>query len=198
MTPNSVTAYDQAVLNKSRKDKFMLVFDVPNLIKPLTRKFTRSNDTLQLDTMQFSVYGAVVPRIQVPPVAVNYSGNTLHVSSQTHPGYSPVNINFTIDNQFNNYWVIYTWLNALRDHRSGLYADAADPNRDFSGAMLHKDYATNMTIYGKDEYNQDVIKWTYQHAFPTTLGEIDYSYRTANEIETTFEFVFAEVECQLL
>ena len=198
MTPNSVTAYDQAVLNKSRNDKFMLVFDVPNLIKPLTRKFTRNNDTFQLDTMQFSVYGAVVPRIQVPAVAVNYSGNTLHVSSQTHPGYAPVNINFTIDNQFNNYWVIYTWLNALRNYNDGTYATSVQDGTRASGSMLLKDYATDMTVFGLDEYNNEIVKWTYKRAFPTSLGEINFNNRSSGEIDTTLQFAFAEIECVLL
>ena len=139
MIANSVTAYDQALLNKSRLDKFIMVFDVPKLLRPLERKFERNNQSIQLDTLQFSIYGTVVPQIQVPAVPVNYSGGALHISSQVHPAYSPVTVNFTIDNQFNNYWVIYTWLNALREASTGLYATAVDRTQDFSGYMLHKD-----------------------------------------------------------
>lgn len=198
MIANSVTAYDQALLNKSRLDKFIMVFDVPALLRPLERKFERNNQSIQLDTMQFSIYGTVVPQIQVPAVPVNYSGGTLHISSQVHPAYSPVTVNFTIDNQFNNYWVIYTWLNALRDASTGLYATAVDNAQEVSGYMLHKDYATDLTVFGLDEYNNEIIKWVYQRAFPIALGEISFNHRSAQEIETTFQFAFAQVECVLL
>jgi hypothetical protein len=198
MIANSTTAYDQAVLNKSRLDKFIMVFDVPKLLKPLERKFERNNASIQLDTLQFSIYGTVVPQIQVPAVPVNYSGGALHVSSQVHPAYPPVTVNFTIDNQFNNYWVIHTWLNALREASTGLYATAADHGKNFSGYMLHKDYATDLTVLGLDEYHNEIVKWVYKHAFPTALGEISFNNRSAQEIETNFQFVFAEVECVLL
>ena len=198
MIANSTTAFDQAILNKSRLDKFIMVFDVPKLLKPLERKFERNNQSFQLDTLQFAIYGTVVPQIQVPAIPVNYSGGALHISSQVHPAYAPVTVNFTIDNQFNNYWVIYTWLNALREASTGLYATAVDRAQNFSGYMLHKDYATDLTVLGLDEYNNEIVKWVYKHSFPTTLGEISFNNRSAQEIETSFQFVFAEVECVLL
>lgn len=198
MIGNATTSFDQALLNKSRQDKFVLVFNIPKLLRSTERKFDRSNNTIQMDTLQFSIYGTVVPRIQVPATTANYSGSVLQISSQARPAYSPITVNFTIDNQFNNYWVIYTWLNALRESSSGLYATAVDKNKTFSGSMLLPDYSTDFTIFGKDEFNNDIIKWVYKSAFPTTLGEINFNYRTANEIDTSFEFVFSEVSCELL
>ncbi len=198
MIGNSTTAFDQAILNKSRLDKFLMVFDVPKLLRPIERRFERNNASLQLDTMQFSIYGVVVPQIQVPAVPVNYSGGALHVSSQTHPAYPPVTVNFTIDNQFNNYWVIYTWLNALREASTGLYATSVASSQNFSGYMLHRDYATDLTVFALDEYNNEIIKWVYKHAFPMALGELSFNNRTSTEIETSFQFAFAEIECVLL
>lgn len=198
MIANALTPIDQAVLNKSRLDKFILVFDVPPLLREVCKKFTRDNQSIQLDTIQFAIYGTVIPRIEVPAVPVNYGGSVLQISSQARPGYPPVAVNFTIDNQFNNYWVIYTWLNALRSAQDGIYKTAIHKEHKFSNHMLIKDYATDITVYAKDEYNVDIIKWTYKMAFPTNLGEINYSYRNAGEIETSFDFVFTEMECELL
>lgn len=198
MIGNALTPVDQAVLNKSRLDKFVLVFDVPPLLREANKKFERSNDFVQSDSIQFAVYGTVIPRVEVPAVAANYGGSVMHVSSQARPGYPPVAVNFTIDNQFNNYWVIYTWLNALRSAQDGMYKTAIHQENRFSNNMLIRDYATDITIYAKDEYNVDIIKWTYKMAFPTNLGEISYSYRNAGEIETSFDFVFTEMVCELL
>jgi len=189
---------DQSILNKSRADKFILVVDIPSILKPINRKSVRDNRTIQLNTLQFSVYGVVVPKIQVPAIALNYSGSPIHITSRTHPTYAPVNVNFTIDNQFNNYWVIYTWLNTLRNAKTGLYGEPSNANEFLTSETRLKDYAADFTVIAKDEYENDVIKWVYKHAFPTNLGEITYNHRTSTEIETTFEFVFAEVECTLL
>lgn len=198
MIANALTPVDQSVLNKSRLDKFILVFDVPPLLREICKKFTRDNQSIQLDTIQFAIYGTVIPRIEVPAVDANYGGSVLKISSQARPGYPPVAVNFTIDNQFNNYWVIYTWLNALRSAQDGLYKTAVHQEHRFSSNMLLKDYSTDISVYAKDEYNVDIIKWTYKRAFPTNLGEISYSYRNAGEIETSFDFVFTEMECELL
>ena len=51
---------------------------------------------------------------------------------------------------------------------------------------------------GVDEFNKNVIKWDYTKAFPVSLGEINYNYRTGDEIESTFEFAFHEVVVTLL
>jgi hypothetical protein len=198
MIGNSTTAYDQALLNKSRLDKFIMVIDLPDLLKPIARKFERNNQSVQLDTLQFAIYGTVVPQIQVPAIPVNYSGSAMHISSQVHPAYPPITVNFTVDNQFNNYWVIYTWLNALRNYNDGTYATSIHDLPKTSGNMLLKDYATDMSVFGLDEYNNEIVKWTYKRAFPISLGEISFNNRTASEIDTTLQFAFAEIECVLL
>jgi hypothetical protein len=198
MIGNSTTAYDQALLNKSRLDKFIMVINLPDLLKPIARKFERNNQTIQLDTLQFSIYGTVVPQIQVPAIPVNYSGSAMHISSQVHPAYPPITVNFTVDNQFNNYWVIYTWLNALRNYTDGTYATSIQDGVRANGNMLLKDYATDMTVFGLDEYNNEIVKWTYKRAFPTSLGEISFNNRSPGEIDTTLQFAFAEIECVLL
>ena len=192
-----INADNQSILNKSRLDKFILVINVPPLLRDVNKKFLRNNNNVQLDTMQFSVFGTIAPRIQVPSIGAGYSGNTLHVSSQHHPAYTPITVNFTVDNLFNNYWFIFTWLNSLRDSRTGMY-DVLHQGKKFSADMLLSDYATDFTLYGRDEYNNDIVKWVYKSAFPTELSEINYNYRTAQEIESSFQFAFTEVYCELL
>lgn len=189
--------FEQSLLNKSRLDKFVLVVNTPPILKKSNKRFERGNQVVQLETMQFAIYGAIVPRIQVPAVNAGYSGSVLQISSQAHPAHAPITVNFTIDNQFNNYWYIYTWLNLLRDAKTGLY-NIRDDSKEFSKDMLIDDYATDLTVYGKDEYNNDVIKWVYKKAFPTELAEINYNYRTATEIESSFQFAFTEVFCNLM
>ena len=185
--------YDQSLLNKSKKDKFILTIALPPDLRELNKKLERSNKYLDLDSLQFSVYGSIVPENSIPAEGVKYAGSTVFVSSHIKPAYDPVTVNFTIDNEFKNYWAIQKWLNLIRGEQSGF----------FSGNTLPKDvglgrYSSDFILTAKDEFHNDVIQWTYKAAFPISLGEINYSYRDGAEIETSFKFVFTRIETILL
>jgi hypothetical protein len=187
----------QAMLNKSRADKFLLVFDIPTILKEINKNFTQdqSNETMVSDTVQFSIYGAAVPAITVPAEVARYAGSTLHVSSHSKDPFPPVTVNFKVDNQYKNYWVIYQWLNLLHDQYEGRYnqreLNETEPP-DF------RDYQTDLTIYGKDEFNNNRIKFTYTKAFPTTVEAIDYSYQTPEEITSGFTFVYSQLHTEVM
>ena len=65
----SVT-YNQAALNKERKDKFIMVIPTPKFLKDDVNKFVRKNNHVNPDSVQFSIYGSVVPPVQIPNVEV--------------------------------------------------------------------------------------------------------------------------------
>jgi len=185
--------YQQSVLNKSRVDKFKLVFQLPNSLKKINRHQDRKNATVMQDSLQFSIYGTVVPAITVPALEIRYSGSTLYNSTHSKSPYPPVTINFTIDNEYNNYWVIYKWLDLLHNEYTGLF-DADNLIDD----DVFKDYQTDLTVYGLDEYNNEKIRFTYTKAFPTEIGGINFSYREAGEIESSFTFVYSQMHTMLL
>ena len=189
--------YQQSMLNKSRIDKFILVINVPTPIREINKRNVRNNTNINLDTLQFSVYGTIVPKIQVPSIEARYQGSSVHLSSHSRPEYAPITVNFKIDNYFNNYWVIFSWLNILRDQKEGALG-LVDTKDILDKTFGINDYATTFTVYGVDEFNKNVIKWDYTKAFPVSLGEINYNYRTGDEIESTFEFAFHEVVVTLL
>jgi hypothetical protein len=143
--------------------------------------------------MQFSIYGNVVPDINVPEKEVPYGGQVMKVSSMTRPSFPKNTVNFTVDNMFNNYWVIYKWLQIFNDEREGGYN--TNIPKDIG---LLKNYETNISVYGLDEYNNRVIEFKYHHAFPVNLGGITYSDRDPNELESTFDFVYYQFESILL
>ena len=184
--------YQQSSLNKSRIDKFKLVFQVPNALKSISEG-VRSNSSVIQDTMQFSIYGTVVPTITVPALEIRYAGSTLYNSSHNKAPYPPVTVNFTIDNEYSNYWVIYKWLDLLHSQVEGIF-DESDiiTNDNF------KDYQTDMTIYGLDEFNNEKIRFTYTKSFPTDLGGINFNYRDSAEIESSFTFVYSQLHTTLL
>ena len=183
----------QSILNKSRADKFLLVFDVPPILKEFSKKFNQSNKTIIPDSVQFSIFGTAVPEITVPAVENRYAGNTLYVSSHSKNSYPPVSVKFKIDNEYKNYWVIYNWLNLLHDQREGKYNA-----REISVDQNFNDYQTNLTIFGKDEFNNNRIKFTYTKAFPTTVNNIDYDYQNSEELLSGFTFVYSQLHTEVM
>lgn len=187
------TYYDQSSLNKSRSDKFTLFLNLPEALRNYNKQFQRNNSTVDLNTIQFSIYGIVVPKNNIPAEDVRYAGGNIYVSSHNKPSYEPVSVKFTIDNQFNNYWVIHKWLDLLRNEKSGIFEY---PEKEYDRGVGQ--YTTDLSIVARDEFNKEVIQWIYKSAFPISLGEIDYDHRKPDEIETSFEFVFRKIETNLL
>ena len=185
----------QSYLNKSKKDKFLLVFDVPPILKTISKKYERTNTTINPDSVQFSIFGSMVPEITVPAVETRFAGSTLYVSSHSKNSYPPVNIKFAIDNEYNNYWTVYQWLNLLHDQKTGTYnSQNIQVDKSFS------DYQTDLTIYGLDEYENKRIKFIYKKAFPTSVNEIDYSYQESGDQQliSGFTFVYTQMHVELL
>jgi len=185
----------QSILNKSRADKFLLVFDLPAILKGINRPWVSdpSSTTTVSDSVQFSIFGSAVPEITVPAVETRFAGSTLYVSSHSKNSYPPVTVDFNIDNQYRNYWVMYTWLNLLHSQYEGRYNE-----RELTSLDGFDEYQTNLTIFGKDEFNNNKIKFTYTKAFPTTLEAITYNYQTPDEIQSGFTFVYSQLHTEII
>ena len=191
----AVNQNNQSILNKSRLDKFILVFSVPPALREINVRENSSRNSTNVieDKLQLSVYGAVVPELTVPSIEIPYAGSNLYQSAHAREPYPPVTVNFTADNEFNNYWVIYKWLNLMHDQKTGVYDETdLDPDNEFNN------YQTDMTLYGLDEYENKRIEFTYTKAFPITLGNLEYNYRTSDEIESSFTFVYSQLHTKLL
>jgi len=184
---------NQSFLNKSRLDKFIMVFQVPQALKKIESKTERRTYNLNEDAFQFSVYGSVVPEITVPSIQIGYAGSNLYNSAHAKEPYPPVTVNFTVDNEFNNYWTIYKWLDLMHDEKEGLY-DVDDLSIDERFAS----YQTDMTLYGLDEYDNKRIKFTYTKAFPINVGAMNYNYRDSGEIESSMTFVYSQIHSELI
>jgi hypothetical protein len=184
---------NQSFLNKSRLDKFIMVFQVPQALKKIESKTERRTYNLNEDAFQFSVYVSVVPEITVPSIQIGYAGSNLYNSAHAKEPYPPVTVNFTVDNEFNNYWTIYKWLDLMHDEKEGLY-DVDDLSIDERFAS----YQTDMTLYGLDEYDNKRIKFTYTKAFPINVGAMNYNYRDSAEIESSMTFVYSQIHSELI
>ena len=50
----------------------------------------------------------------------------------------------------------------------------------------------------KELLQQETISFVYKQAFPVSLGNINYDYRSENEIESSFTFSFTQLLVNLL
>ncbi len=185
----------QSYLNKARKDKFLLVFDIPPALKSIVTQYNRNNRTIIPDSVQFSIFGTMVPAVTVKAVETRHAGQTLYVSSHSRDSFPPVNIKFAVDSLYNNYWVIYQWLNLLNDQKNGLYNDH---NSIVDGN--HQDYQTDLTVYALDENDNKRLKIVYTKAFPTTIDEMEFDEQADGEMEIVsgFTFVYSQMQAELI
>jgi len=220
----------QSILNKARTDKFMLVLNTPKALQTTSSQTERrtqhkSYQKVLPDSLQFAIYGAVVPTINVPAEDLHYAGHSLKISSHDRPAYDDLTVNFTVDNQFNNYWYLWRWLDVLNDSKYGEYdywnvSAGHSPGHDYNrvdpseaahgkSTALHTntisqhneyllDYQVDLSIYGLNEYNKEAIQFTYTKGFPVTLGDITYNYREAGEMESSVTFSFSQLQVKLL
>ena len=202
---------NQALQNKARIDKFILAFTVPACLKSSQSKTERGTDhksrtRVMPDKLQYSIYGVVVPEISVPSIELPYTGQHMKVSGHARSVYDDVTVNFNIDNQFNNYWYIWRWLDVLNDSEMSTYDDlgvgTSNPQKmdvaNSNDPNIMRDYQTDFTLFGLNEYNRRQIEFTYTRAYPNSLGSIDYNYQTADEVTSDFTFSFSQLLVKLL
>ena len=200
--PVNTTPYVQAPLNKQRADKFLLVLTPPKIFRDY------KIDGVVPETIQFSVYGTVIPEISVPSVTVNYGTQSLKVSSYVRSPYPDITVNFTVDNRFKNYYFIYKWLDILNDDKYAIFAKSDEGGVDqvvksmkrsnYTGNSEEELYFTDFSLFSLDEYNNKVAEFTYTKAFPVGLGSLTANYRDATQYDTSFTFSFTQFYMKLL
>lgn len=193
--PDGYYTDQQSHLNVARKDKFMLIIDVPNILRPLLQKEDRYCRGGSIERLEFSIWGYVVPQISINKLEVPYGGQTAKFSGLSRPSYDPLTVNFTVDNRFDNYYILYQWLNIQNNESTSFFdGQRLDPASTGKGP----DYKTIFTVLALDEYDKPTARWDYYGAFPTNLGAINVSDRETDELETTVTFEFTQIKMSLI
>ena len=193
----AINPTQQSVLNQPSNDKFLLVLNLPQILK----QKSATDPSIRLDPLEIRVHGTVVPSIIVPSTEVRFGGQAHHVSSYSRPAYPPLDVNFVIDNGFKNYWLLWKWLSVLNSPLGSYYDGTPLDTQTYkdliqSGSIA--EYCTTFSIFGLDEYNNPTIEFIYYNAFITSLGAINYSYRNTDFIESTVQFQFSQLDINLL
>jgi hypothetical protein len=179
----------QSTLNRSSKDKFYLVLDLPYALKKRAEK----DPSISIDPLQISVHGTLVPEIAVPEVDMRFLGQNLHLSTYARPNYPPITINFVVDSQYKNYYVLWQWLDVMNMAINDFYGGTGTVDAAIVGDQF--EYQTTIKLVALDEYNEPVIEFIYSKAFLSTLGALSYSYREGNTlVESSATFHFSQLD----
>lgn len=179
----------QSPLNRSSKDKFYMILDLPYVLK----KRAETDPSINIEPLQISVYGTMVPDIAVPEVDMRFQGQNLHLSTYARPNYPPITINYVVDSQYNNYYLLWLWLDAVNLALQDIYGGADIVDAAVVGDQF--EYQTTIKIIAVDEYDKPVIEFIYSKAFLSTLGGLTYSYREgASLVESTATFHFSQLD----
>jgi hypothetical protein len=158
------------------------------------------------EKLQMSVWGTVVPTITVPSITVPFGGQVPKVTSFTRPAYEAIKVNFNVDNEFYNYYVIYTWLALLNDpttsnfdqnNISGIRSSETGRIPDPKNPRFLEQYSSNISLQPLNEYNQVIGEFTYNLCFPVSLDGINFSYQDAGEVVSGFTFEFSQLTFNL-
>jgi hypothetical protein len=181
----------QSPLNIAAPDKFILIVELP----PILRKRASSDKRYNAGALQIMLKNSVLPAVVVPAIDLGFQGQRYNVSSHSRPNYNPLNVEMFVDNQFNNYWILWQWLNVLNTSMTSIY-DGTPTNEMYkemmeSGATL--EYQSNLVLQILDEYNNKIIQFKYTDAFPISLGAIALNYQTPGQISVPCDFQFNRV-----
>tara|TARA_B110000305_G_C19279213_1_gene558392 strand:+ start:333 stop:926 length:594 start_codon:yes stop_codon:yes gene_type:complete len=192
--PSLEPIMEQSHLNKAKSDKFLMVLDLPDALKSINTANDRASNHVNSDSIIYSVYSTQIPEVHVSDKETKFSGQTFHFTSHSRPEYGNIKVDFTVDSQFNNYWVIYKWINLLNNNKEGFFDAESLSTVD----NPYESYSTTITVFGLDEYNKKRIQFDFIGVVPVKLGSIQYNYRSDKDIESSFEFSFSQMIAKLI
>ena len=181
----------QSVFNKSHKDKFRIILNLPKCLLEQDSKTQISNSTLNFDKLVFSVWGAIVPDQELNSTVIPYGGQNVSINNYTRKQYSNITINFNIDNRYTNYWVLSRWMDLINDSKTSSFDDSSISENEFPSMLPI--YTTNFTIQSLDSYDNVVFEFNYIGAHPVKLSGFEFNHQNAGEeISTSAEFSFSQ------
>ena len=216
---------NQSVLNKASSDKFQLIISVPEVLKTINTNNDRSNELINLDSLQFSCINATVPAQIVKKIDLGFKGQKVPVTSYTRDAQPEVSLDFVVDNNFNNYHFLWTWIDGLNNCKESIptkdyYSIQSQFNESIKmrladtkssvdepkqiNVMESKyknsffDYQTTMTLLVLREYNEPIARFKYTNAFITELGELKLDYKEPKQLSCSFKFAFGQEYFELL
>lgn len=156
-------------ISKARGMNFKLVFPI----------VSETQDLDDSKLYNINIVDTVLPSISITPVELPWQGGQVF---QEGGGidYGEWRTKFQIDQEFKNYILLYDWLTSTYD---GI---------NIFGSLT-KDYQITANLLTLDNWNNVVVTWEFEKLWPSSLGDVQFSYQNGNEIlecEVVFTYDF--------
>ena len=152
-------------INPSSGNNFQLVFP--------TLPFT--SDLVYSKQLSLQLINTGIPDLSLNKDILNWNGK--HINSIiTDLSFGDLDITFLIDENFDNWKIIYDWIININN------------NQNITGKNL-KEYTTDASLIVYNNFNKPILSLSFINVFPTNLGRVELSFRDGeNFLECTATF----------
>jgi hypothetical protein len=155
-----------ALNNQSNITNFML--DIPS--------------STGIKTMLMNVQSASIPGFRIPPteMPLNSQGTARQNVPSTTTEFDPLIVRVLLDEDFEAYTEMYRWMLSLNDY--------ARQTPTMWGTV---NQPPAITLHVLNNSKRDIIaSFNYHGAWPSEIGEIEYSYTEDGDVSVTFTITF--------
>ena len=159
-------------LNKASAQSFQLVF--PKL------PFRSSLEDSEILTL--NIHSTVLPSMTLSTTELNWMGGKYDMAMPPIT-FEPFYTNFIVDSNYQNWFILYEWMTAINNNK-----DHYD--------MTPSDYWIDATMIMTDNFNEPVMKFTLTNMYPTMLGEMGFSSKQTENLESSVNFNYTRFEAE--
>ena len=160
-------------INKSSPENFELLFPV----LPTLDSIKESN------SLSMNIYASVLPSISLDTKEHDWMGGKIHMDAGGIT-YEPWYVNFLIDDDFNNWKILFNWITYINN------------NKDTYG-RARPDYVVDATFNVLNNMREPILTINFKNVWPNMLGEVGMSYREGEMVlssNTNFMYDRYEIE----
>lgn len=117
-----------------------------------------------------NIFGTIIPSLSLTPEQLNWQGAVRNTDSG-ELSYGDWSVDFTIDSEFRNWKVLYTWMMAIHN------------NEDDFGYVHEKKKVIDATLYIMNNYRNKALVLKFQDIWPSSLGDVSLSKRDGSDGE---------------
>lgn len=145
-------------LSKARGMNFKLIFPI----------LPETEDIDDSKLYNINIVDTVLPSISITPLELPWQGGQVYQEGGGME-YGEWKTKFQIDQNFNNYILLYDWLTSAYDGISVF-------------GSLTNDYQITANLLVLDNWDNVVVTWEFKKLWPSSLGDVQFSYKNGSEI----------------
>lgn len=163
----------QVNFNKSSGANYELIFPVLPI----------SDGIRESDILSLNIHGTVVPAITIGTEEGHWQGGVVPRAISTLT-YEPWYVNFTVDSNWRNWWMLFRWITLIDDGNSHFGVSTSE-------------YFVDATLNIYDNANNRVMGIKIVNIYPSNLNEVSMSQRDGQEsLDCGVNFNYTRMEIE--